>query len=275
LNIMGVLNLTPDSFSDGGQLLRSDETPDRDRLIDRAAELVRCGATVLDLGGESTRPGAEEITATREARRVVPAIEALAKRFELPLAIDTRRASVAAAALDAGASVINDVSGLRHDPELASVARRAECTILGHLRGEPATMQDAISFTDVVAEVTQELLASAELAQRAGIAEARLCFDPGIGFGKTAEQNFALLANLGTLRAALPGDAALLIGVSRKAFLGHLTGDRVTERDLASHVAGAIALFAGADALRVHDAAGARRAAQVALALRAARKPAR
>ncbi len=272
LNLMGVLNLTPDSFSDGGQLLGPGETPDRERLLRRAGALIDAGATVLDLGGESTRPGAHEIDTDREAARVVPAVETLAKRFDIPLSIDTRRAPVATAALDAGACIVNDVSGLRHDPALAAVARRARCLILGHLRGVPATMQQTIAFDDVIGDVTRELLESAELASRAGISEAQLCFDPGIGFGKTEAHNLALLANLNQIRARLPEASALLVGVSRKGFLGKLTGDPAPQRDLASHVAAALALFSGADAVRVHDIAGARRASQIALALRAAKR---
>jgi dihydropteroate synthase len=276
VTIVGVLNLTPDSFSDGGRLLDASGVPDLDALL-RAGEAMRAaGADLLDVGGESTRPGAEPVPEAEEIARVAPALEALAKRLEAPLSVDTRKARVADAALDAGARWVNDVSGLRHDPALAGVAaRRGAGLILGHLRGEPATMQREIQFGDVVAEVAAELRASAARARAAGVPESRLVADPGIGFGKRLPHNLALLAGAGRLRelVGLP----ILVGPSRKSFLGELTGDPAGERDLASHAACAVAIFAGADAVRVHDVAGARRAAAVALALReaAGREPER
>ena len=268
VTIVGVLNLTPDSFSDGGRFLR-DGAPDLAALLRAAEEMLAAGADVLDVGGESTRPGAQPVAEAEEIARVVPALEALAKGLPARLSIDTRKARVAEAALDAGAQLVNDVSGLRHDPALAAVAaRRGAGLILGHLRGEPATMQREIRFGDVVAEVAAELSASAALARAAGIPDERLAVDPGIGFGKRLAQNLALLAGAGRLRelVGLP----VLVGPSRKSFLGELTGDPAGERDLASHAACAVAIFAGADAVRVHDVAGARRAAAVALALREA-----
>jgi dihydropteroate synthase len=270
VTIVGVLNLTPDSFSDGGRLLGRAGGPDLDAVLRAADEMVAEGAGVLDLGGESTRPGAQPVSAPDEIARVAPALEALAKRFDVALSIDTRKAPVAAAAIDAGATIVNDVSGLRHDPALAEVAaRRGAGLILGHLRGEPATMQRHIAFADVVAEVAAELTASADLARAAGCAEARLAIDPGIGFGKRLPENAALLARVGEIRARV--GLPILVGPSRKSFLGELTGDPVDARDGATHAACAIAIFAGADAVRVHDVAGARRAAAVGLALRRAR----
>jgi dihydropteroate synthase len=270
VTIVGVLNLTPDSFSDGGLLLGPSGTPD-DRAILRAADaMIAEGAHILDLGGESTRPGARSVTAEEEIARVGPALEALAKRFDVALSIDTRKAAVAEAALDAGATIVNDVSGLRHDPALAAlVARRSAGLVVGHLRGEPATMQQDISFGDVVAEVAAELLESVAIARAAGVDPARIAVDPGIGFGKRLPENAALLARIGELRerVGLP----VLVGPSRKSFLGELTGDPPQARDGATHAACAVAIFAGADAIRVHDVAGARRAAAVALALRRAR----
>jgi dihydropteroate synthase len=271
VTIVGVLNLTPDSFSDGGRLLTGDGRPDLGAALEAARALVGAGAHVLDVGGESTRPGATEVPVAEEIARTRPVIEALAKELAVPLSIDTRKAAVAEAALAAGARVVNDVSGLRHDPTLARLAAEAgACLVLGHLRGEPAHMQDEVRFDDVLGEVARELRAAADRARSLGF-RGELVADPGIGFGKRLPHNLALLANLGALReqVGLP----LLVGVSRKAFLGELTGDGVGERDLASAIVGGIAAFAGADALRVHDAAGARRAAALGSALRAARRP--
>jgi dihydropteroate synthase len=271
VTIVGVLNVTPDSFSDGGRFLRSDSELDRGALLRAAEALLAGGADVLDVGGESTRPGAAPVSTTEEIRRTRPAIEALAKRFGARLSIDTRSAEVADAALDAGASIVNDVSGLRSDPALAAVvARRGAGLVLGHLRGEPATMQDDVHFDDVLAEVADELAASVARALAAGVAPAAIAVDPGIGFGKRLPHNLALLANVGRLRARL--GLPVLVGPSRKAFLGELTGDPVEARDGATQAACAIAVFEGADAVRVHDVAGARRVVAVARALRAARR---
>ena len=271
VTIVAVLNVTPDSFSDGGRFVQAGRALDRDAAVAEALALARAGADVLDVGGESTRPGAHEIPADEEIARVVPVLEALAKASPVPLAIDTRKAVVAEAALAAGATIVNDVSGLRHDPALAGVVARAGARlVLGHLRGEPATMQDDPRFEDALAEVARELAASAAQAEAAGVARERLVVDPGIGFGKRLEDNLALLANVGELRrrVGLP----VLVGASRKSFLGRLTGEPPGRRDPASHAAAAVAVFAGADAVRVHDVAGARVAVTVALALRQARR---
>ncbi len=272
VTIVGVLNLTPDSFSDGGRLLGAGGAPDLAAALAAARALVAAGADVLDIGGESTRPGAQEVPAAVEIARTRPVIEALAKELSVPLSIDTRKAAVAEAALAAGARVVNDVSGLRHDPTLARLAAEAGAAlVLGHLRGEPATMQHEICFDDVLCEVAAELSAAADAARSSGF-RGELLADPGIGFGKRLPHNLALLANLAELRARV--GLPLLVGVSRKAFLGELTGDGVSERDLASAIVCGIAAFAGADALRVHDAGGARRAVALGVALRAAKRPA-
>jgi dihydropteroate synthase len=271
VTIMGVLNVTPDSFSDGGRLLRGSDRVDLDAAVDAAVALVEGGAHVLDVGGESTRPGAAEVPAALEIARTARLVETLAKRFALPLSIDTRKAQVAAAALEAGASLVNDVSGLGFDPELAApVAQSGAELLLGHSRGTPETMQQRPRYADVLVEVGDELAAAVRRAEAAGIPRARLSVDPGIGFGKRLEDNLALLANAGMLRARL--ELPLLVGPSRKSFLGSLTGDPPAARDGASHAACAVAIFVGADAVRVHDAAGATRAAAVARALRGARR---
>jgi dihydropteroate synthase len=267
--ILGVLNVTPDSFSDGGRLWRAARA-DVAAAVDAASVLLEGGAHALDVGGESTRPGALEVPRDEEIARVVPVIEALAKRFDAPISVDTRKAGVAEAALQAGARWVNDVSGLRHEPALAGVVARAGAgLILGHLRGTPETMQQQIHFTDVVREVADELAESARVAERAGVSRTRLAVDPGIGFGKQLAQNLTLLARAGELRAEV--GLPVVVGPSRKRFLGELTGAATSERDAASAAACAVAVFAGADAVRVHDAAGAAHAVAVAFALRAAR----
>jgi dihydropteroate synthase len=270
VTIVGVLNLTPDSFSDGGQLLRGDGAPDLAAALAAARALVEAGAHVLDVGGESTRPGAGEVPAALEIARTCPVIEALAKELATPISIDTRKAAVAEAALAAGARVVNDVSGLRHDPALAAVAEAAGAAlVLGHLRGEPATMQRDIGFADALGEVAAELAVSRDRARALGF-RGELIADPGIGFGKRLPHNLALLANLAELRARV--GLPVLVGPSRKSFLGELTGDAASERDLATAVVCGIAVFAGADAVRVHDVGGARRAVAIGAALRAAQR---
>jgi dihydropteroate synthase len=267
VTIVGVLNATPDSFSDGGRFVVGEAAVDVGRGVDCAAALVRDGAHVIDVGGESTRPGAPEVPAAVEMARTVRLIEAIAKRMDVPLSIDTRKAEVAEAALAAGASIVNDVSGLRHDPALAGVAARARAgLVLGHLRGTPQTMQRDPRFEDALEEVAVELRESVALARAAGIPAASVAVDPGIGFGKRLEDNLALLARPRALRER--AGAPVLVGPSRKSFLGTLTGDPVGERDRATLAACAVAIFAGADAVRVHDVAGAVRAVAVARALR-------
>jgi dihydropteroate synthase len=274
VTIVGILNATPDSFSDGGRFVRGEGRLDLSAAVDAAAALVGAGAQVLDIGGESTRPGSQTVSPDLEIARTAPLIEAVAKRLDVPLSIDTRKAEVATTALDAGARVINDVSGLRFDPALAGVAARAGAVlILGHLRGEPATMQERPRFGDVLREVGDELADSAAAATAAGVSRDQLAVDPGLGFGKRLEDNLALLAELGALRERL--GLPLLVGPSRKSFLGALTGDPVPERDRATLAACAVAAFLGADAVRVHDVAGAVRAVAVGRALREARRGAR
>jgi dihydropteroate synthase len=272
VTVVGILNLTPDSFSDGGRFVDAAGSLHVEAALEVAHGLVRAGAHLVDLGGESTRPGAQPVDVSREIARTRPVVEALAKSLPVPLSIDTRKAAVAEAALDAGARVVNDVSGLGHDPALAEVvARRGAHLVLGHLRGEPATMQDDVRFADVVAEVAEELARSVAQALAAGVPRERLCVDPGLGFGKRAEHSLALLARIGELRRRL--DLPVLVGPSRKSFLGALTGEAPADRDGASHAACAVAVFCGADAVRVHDVAGAVRAVRVARALREAGGP--
>lgn len=270
--VVGVLNATPDSFSDGGRFVRDPSGLDLARAVDLAAGLVRDGADVLDIGGESTRPGALEVPADLECARTVPLVEALAKRFATPLSIDTRKASVAEAALAAGARIVNDVSGLAFDPAIAGIAARAGATVVvGHARGTPETMQAAPHYESVIDEVAAELRASLAVARDAGIADDHLVIDPGIGFGKRPADNHVLLTSIAALREKVGGGLRVMVGPSRKAFLGKLTGDDAAERDTATVAVCAIAFYEGADAVRVHDVAGAVRARAVGLALRAAR----
>jgi dihydropteroate synthase len=271
VTVVGVLNTTPDSFSDGGRLMGDGGAVDVNAAVAAAARMIEAGAQMLDVGGESTRPGALETPQALEIDRTAPVVEALAKRFAVEISIDTRKSAVAEVALGAGAGVVNDVSGLGFDPALAGVAAAAEASlILGHLRGTPETMQSDPHFDDVLGEVATELGVSLAAARAAGIPAERLAVDPGIGFGKRLEDNLALLANVGELGARLR--LPVLVGPSRKAFLGSLTGDPVECREIATAAACAVAIFAGAAAVRVHDVAGAVRAAAIASALRDARR---
>ena len=271
--VVGVLNATPDSFSDGGRFVHGTCDLDLARAVDLAAQLLRDGAAVLDVGGESTRPGAGEVPVDVECARTIPLVEALAKRFGAPISIDTRKAAVAEPALAAGARVVNDVSGLRFDPALAGVvARHGADLVVGHSRGTPETMQIAPHYDAVIDEVAAELRGSLALAHAAGVSDERITIDPGVGFGKRPEDNHALLVRIGELRAAVGGDRPVLVGPSRKRFLAHLSGDTPAERDAATHAACAIAVYEGADAVRAHDVAGAVRACAVARALREVRR---
>ena len=258
--IIGIINVTPDSFSDGGHL------PSADAAIEHGARLAADGARLLDVGGESTRPGAAPVPVQEEIARVVPVIAGLKQRDLGPISVDTRKAEVARAALDAGAAVINDVSGLRFDAELTVVAREAQAgVILMHMRGTPATMDDLAKYDHVAAEVAAELAATAEQAERAGggIARERIVLDPGFGFAKTATHNFRLLDELATIVAL---GYPVAVGLSRKRFLGAATGRPVEDRDRATAVACALAWERGARLFRVHDVALTREALALASA---------
>lgn len=253
--VMAIINATPDSFFDGGRLHDGHATQ-VETALEHARRCVAHGADLLDVGGESTRPGAPPVDPGQEQARVVPLVEALradAAFDDVPISIDTRRASVAEAALRAGASIVNDVSGLA-DPGMAElVARTGAGVVIGHLRGEPRTMQQQIRFAHVIGEVTDELAARVELALAAGVERSRIVVDPGIGFGKTAEQSAALVAASGWLRQAT--GCPVLIGASRKSFLGALTGSAAgADGRLAGSLAAAlVAVERGASVLRVHD----------------------
>lgn len=260
--LMGVVNVTPDSFSDGGRTLAPEAA------VARAERLAAEGADLIDLGGESTRPGSAGVGAAEEIGRVVPVIEALrARGCALPLSIDTSKPEVARAALRAGADLVNDVTGLRDPAMRELVAGAGVPAVIMHLRGTPADMQSRATYRDVVGEVAEELSASMAEAVRAGVPEERIVLDPGIGFAKTAEQSVALLAGLPRLRGL---GRPLLVGPSRKSFIGALTGAPVEARLPGTLAAVAACVLAGAELLRVHDVAEARQAARVAAAIRAA-----
>ena len=259
--IVGVLNVTPDSFSDGGRYL------DPGAGVEHALRLAAEGADLIDVGGESTRPGAPEVSEEEELRRVIPVLERLAAaRFPVPVSIDTSKPEVARAALGAGAVMVNDVRALA-DPELARVvAESGVAVVLVHMRGTPRDMRDRAVYGDVVSEVRSELSGAMARAIRAGVREDRIVIDPGIGFAKTSEQSIELLARLPDLaRLGRP----LLVGPSRKSFLGAITGAPPEERLAGTLAAVTAAVLGGATFIRVHDVAASRQAARVAAALRA------
>jgi dihydropteroate synthase len=259
--IMGIVNVTPDSFSDGGLFLEPEPA------IQHARRLILDGADLLDVGGESTRPGARAVSAEEELERVVPVLEGLAD-VDVPVSIDTSKVAVAQRALDAGAEIVNDVTALRAEPELADLCAERDCKIvLMHMRGTPRTMQENPTYDDVVDDVRAFLAERIEFAAAQGVSEERIWVDPGIGFGKTADHNLELLRRLGELRDL---GRPVVVGTSRKSFIGKLTGREVGERIGGTVASNVLALRAGADVLRVHDVAEVRQALLVAEAIIAA-----
>ena len=256
--VMGVLNVTPDSFSDGGRYAGVDAA------LARAERMVEEGAAVVDVGGESTRPGASPVSVEEEIRRVAPVIERLVSRIAVPVSVDTSKPGVIRAAVDAGAQMINDVRALRLPGALAAAAASGAAVCLMHMRGEPDTMQSAPAYTDVIAEVRGFLEARVAACLSAGIARQRLCIDPGIGFGKLPEHNLASLAGLaGIGEPSLP----IVVGVSRKSLVGIITGRPPAERLAGSVAFAALAVARGARIVRAHDVAATVDAVKVAAAL--------
>jgi len=242
--VMGILNVTPDSFSDGGR------AGTLDAALSAADRLVAEGADLIDVGGESSRPGAEPVPEYEELARVVPVVEALAGRISIPISVDTTKPEIARRALAAGAAVINDIRGLA-DPDLAAiVAESGAGVVLMHMRGTPGTMQENPRFEDVVREVRDELARMIEAAESRGIPRSRIAIDPGIGFGKTFDQNLALLRDLEAFGVL---GCVVLVGTSRKGFLGKLTGRPVEARAFASVASALGAVAGGASVVRVHD----------------------
>jgi dihydropteroate synthase len=256
--VMAVVNVTPDSFSDGGRWIAAlGRRPNASVVLRQCRRWVEQGADMLDVGGESTRPGAEPVDVETELERVLPIIEGLRQDVELarvPVSIDTRHAAVAKAGLAAGAAIVNDISGLA-DPDMAEVVAAAGAgLVIGHLRGQPATMQDDVHFDDLLGEVAEELERSVARALAAGVLREQILVDPGIGFGKTGAQSAALVGASEFLQART--GCPVLIGASRKRFLGVLGGrESAEDRMLASVVAAVIAASHGAAAVRVHDVA--------------------
>jgi len=256
--LMGIVNVTPDSFSDGGLYL------DAEAAVAHGRELASQGADIVDVGGESTRPGAKEVPADEELARTEPVVAALASDG-IPVSIDTSKTHVAEAAIAAGAAMVNDVTALRADPGLAGLCADRGCeVVLMHMLGTPRTMQDAPEYDDVVDDVRAFLTERVQAAVDSGIAEERIWVDPGIGFGKTVEHNLELLRRLGELRDL---GRPIAVGTSRKSFLGRLTGREVTERLGGTIASNVLALRAGAGALRVHDVREVADAAKVAAAI--------
>lgn len=256
-HIMGILNVTPDSFSDGGAFFG------RDKAIEHALAMAKDGADIIDVGGESTRPGASEVSADEELERVIPVIEGIVRSADVAVSIDTRKAVVADAAVKAGAKIINDVSGLRHDAKMASVAaKHGAGVVIMHSRGKPSDMQKKVVYKDVVRDVIAELKGSIEAATRAGVSRDAIIIDPGIGFAKTAEQSLEILSRLDEFRSL---GRPVCIGVSRKSFLGKVLGGSDPDKRLAATIAAcSIAVMKGANILRVHDVKESRDAAAVA-----------
>lgn len=260
MKVMGIVNVTPDSFSDGGEFF------DHERAIEHGLQLVREGADVLDVGGESTRPGAQEVPLEEELRRVIPVIEGLAGAATV--SIDTAKAEVARRAVEAGAGMVNDVTALRGDPGMADVCAEAGVdVVLMHMLGSPRTMQDDPRYKDVVAEVGEFLAVRAGVAEAAGIDRGRLWIDPGIGFGKTVDHNLRLLA---ATRYFAEMGLPVLVGASRKSFIGRIGGDAPESKRLGGTIAACLAAMRGGAAMvRVHDVASVVQAVRVAGAIEA------
>jgi dihydropteroate synthase len=259
--IMGILNVTPDSFSDGGNFLL------RDAAVERALKMESDGADIIDVGGESTRPGAEKISVKEEIQRVVPVIEEITKRVHIPVSIDTYKSAVAEAAVSAGASMINDISGLRFDPRMPSIAALHKIpVVIMHIKGTPENMQKNPVYKALIPEIMDYLREGIEIAIEAGIPEDRIIIDPGIGFGKTVEHNLEIIKRVHEFEGL---GKPILLGHSRKSFIGRVLEDLpVTDRLEGTAAAAAIGIFNGANILRVHDVKEMVRVAKTADAIR-------
>ena len=253
--IMGIINVTPDSFSDGGKYANVEAA------VMRAKQMVADGADIIDIGGESSRPGAEPITANEECRRVIPVVQALAEQFQIPISVDTYKAKVAREALSAGACVINDITALHGDPNMCQIIADAQAgVILMHMQGVPATMQKTPTYQNVVAEVHAWLTEVASQAVDRGIDSSRIMIDPGIGFGKTFDHNLEILRHLMQFRGI---GYPMLVGVSRKKFIGRILDLPVHQREEGTAATVAWSIINGANMVRVHDVAKMKQVAQV------------
>jgi len=255
--IMGILNVTPDSFSDGGKFLNADDA------VAQALRMQEEGADIIDIGGESTRPGAEKVSMDDEIKRVVPVIEALTKKLRIPVSIDTYKSQVAEAAILAGASVINDISGLRFDPDMAKTAAAHDLpVIIMHIKGTPENMQKNPEYTALIPEIRDYLFEGIEIAKRAGVRDDMIIVDPGIGFGKTVEDNLEIINRLDEFSTL---GKPVLLGHSRKSFIGKLLGDLpADERVEGTAAVTAIGIYNGANIVRVHDVKEMKRVAVIA-----------
>lgn len=262
---MGILNVTPDSFSDGGRYF------DRALAVKRAQEMAEEGADIIDVGGESTRPGSAPVPLQEEISRTIPVIEALAKNIKVPISIDTYKAEVAKRAMDAGASIVNDISGLRFDPEMPKVVSQYKCpVVIMHIKGTPKSMQANPQYEALIPEIMDYFRESIRLAVESGIAEDKIIIDPGIGFGKTFDHNLEIIKNL---REFTLLEKPLLAGVSRKAFIGKILGDAPASERLEGTAASvAISILNGANIIRVHDVKEMRKVALVADAVKRGRE---
>ncbi len=259
--VMGILNVTPDSFSDGGRWMNVEAA------VAHGLEMIEQGAAIIDVGGESTRPGAAEVTEEEELRRVIPVVEALAARTRIPISVDTSRAGVIKAVCAAGATFINDVRGLTFPGALQAAAETGAAVCVMHMQGQPGTMQSAPHYVDVVSEVATYLQARLTACRVAGISSDRIVVDPGVGFGKRLEHNLALLSQLRRLGVM---NAPILVGVSRKSLIGAVTGRTVDARLAGSLAFATAAVLAGASIIRAHDVGPTLDAIKVAVALKAA-----
>ncbi len=260
--LMGVLNVTPDSFSDGGLFF------DKEKAISHALRMVEGGADIIDIGGESTRPGSKPLELEEELRRVIPVIESLAKEVNVPLSIDTYKSTVAQRAIEAGAEIINDISGLHFDPGLAKVAAKNDTPlILMHIRGTPETMQKGVHYDSLFSEILQYLKESIQRAESTGLDPRQIIIDPGIGFGKTAEDNLLIIKNLYEFRIL---GKPILLGTSRKSFIGKILNAEVGDRLEGTLSSIAISVLNGAHIIRSHDVLQAKKAIAVADAIRLA-----
>ena len=258
--LMGALNVTPDSFSDGGLFF------DKDKAISHGLRMVEEGADIIDVGGESTRPGSKPIAIEEELRRVIPVIESLSKEVDVPISIDTYKSAVAQRAIEAGAQIINDISGLHFDPDLAQVAAKQDVPlVLMHIRGIPETMQKNVHYDSLFSEILQYLKDSIKMAESAGLDPSQIIIDPGIGFGKTLGDNLSIIKNLSEFRIL---GKPILLGTSRKTFIGKILNVGVTDRLEGTLSSIAIGVLNGAHMIRSHDVSQAKRAIAVADAIR-------
>jgi dihydropteroate synthase len=259
---MGVLNVTPDSFSNGGLFF------DKDKAISQGLRMAEEGADIIDIGGESTRPGSKPIELEEEFRRVIPVIESIAKEVDVPISIDTYKSAVAQRAIESGAQMINDISGLHFDPGLAEVAAKQDVPlVLMHIRGTPETMQKNVHYDSLFSEILQYLKESIQRAESAGLDPQQIIIDPGIGFGKTLEDNLLIIKNLLEFRIL---GKPILLGTSRKTFIGKILGAGVTDRLEGTLSSIAIGVLNGAHMIRSHDVFQAKKAIVVADAIRMA-----